>query len=68
MPAHFGTPEWTREQAPQGPTLLLVPRHPRKDGKYAVTYCFTARRITKLLSHQQLEDIKASGEYNVQVR
>jgi hypothetical protein len=61
----FGTQQWLDDQKPKGLPVLLVPRYPRKDGKFAVTFVFTARSIRSIITVEKLEAYKASGGYEV---
>ena len=67
MIASFGTTEYLEEQkqAVQALPVLWVPHHPRKDGKFKVTYGFASRSISAILTPEKLESEKASGKYQV---
>ena len=54
-----------RENQPIGKPKLYIHSSPRKDGKYKATYCFTGRKIGKILSQQQVQDEIDSNHYAI---
>ena len=57
--------EWSRSQQPQGLPVLYIPRSPRRDGKFAVTYAFTGRNIRAIITAEKLATEQASGKYEL---
>jgi hypothetical protein len=51
-------------KAPEGPTPVWI-KSIRKDGKFKVDFCFSSRRMTKIITLDALNELKADSFYDV---